>query len=667
MPGPSDPEDADRRRLMGLGDRSFKKSYYPELRKRLFDLERFRALLDRAGEAIFLCDLADGLILDANEAARARLGLAGAPGTLRVEEAVPAAITAVIAEAVVSQAAAPVRRVVLPGPQGAAVPFEVSVALRLFGEARHALVVARDISAQVAAEEATRQAWSKYRDIYENAPVGIYRSTPAGRYIDVNPRFAAMFGYASPAELLAAVTDIGGQLWCDPADRAAMMEIVAREGEVRDYEAKNRRADGSVFWASRNKRAVRGAGGDIECYECFVTDVTARKTAEEKSVRAQNHIKNIIDSMPSVMVGVDPEGRVTHFNQAAERDTGLSAAAAKGRDIREVLPGLTGQMARIKAAVAARAPMATEKTAVSRGGEIRYQDVLVYPLVANGVEGAVIRVDDVTERVRIEEMMLQSEKMFSLGGLAAGMAHEINNPLGGILQGLQNVKRRVAFDLPANLEAALETGCDLAAMRRYLERREVFRFLDGIQESGERAALIVSNMLDFSRRGEARKKPANLAELMEKTLALASNDYDLKKRFDFRQIEIVREFASGLPPVVCVAAEIEQVFLNVLKNAAQALAERVGLGRPRIVLRLAKELDNIRIEVEDNGPGMEEKVRKRIFEPFFTTKEPGVGTGLGLSVSYFIVTQNHNGTLVMDSEPGGGARCVIRLPIRGMP
>jgi len=665
MPGPFDTDEADRRRLMGLGDRSFKKSYFPELRKRLFDLERFRALLDRAGEAIFLCDLAEGLILDANEAARERLGLTGAPGTQRVEGSVPAAILDVIAEAVSGQAVSPVRRVELPGPAGAVVPYEVSVALRVFGEARHALVVARDISEQTAAEEATRQAWAKYRDIYENAPVGIYRATPAGRYLDVNPRFAAIFGYASPEELLAAVTDIGRQVWCDPAGRAAMMEILAREGEIRDYEAQNRRADGGVIWISRNLRVVRGGGGDIEWFEGFVTDVSARKTAEEKIRKTQNYIKNIIDSMPSVMVGVDSEGRVTHFNQAAERDTGLSAASARGRDIREVLPDLAGQMARVRAALAARVPMATEKTAVSRGGEIRYQDVLVYPLVANGVEGAVIRVDDVTDRVRIEEMMLQSEKMFSLGGLAAGMAHEINNPLGGILQGLQNVRRRVALDLPANLEAARETGCDLAAMRRYLERREVFRFLDGIQESGERAASIVSNMLDFSRRGEARKMPANLVEIMEKTIALASNDYDLKKRFDFRQIEIQREFAPELPRVACVAAEIEQVFLNVIKNAAQALAERAGPGKPRIVLRMAKELDNIRIEVEDNGPGMEEKVRKRIFEPFFTTKEPGVGTGLGLSVSYFIITQNHNGSFTMESEPGQGANCVIRLPLQG--
>jgi signal transduction histidine kinase len=172
-------------------------------------------------------------------------------------------------------------------------------------------------------------------------------------------------------------------------------------------------------------------------------------------------------------------------------------------------------------------------------------------------------------------------------------------------------------------------------------------------------------MLDFSRRGEARKKPADLVEIMEKTIALASNDYDLKKRFDFRQIEIKREFAPELPQVACVAAEIEQVFLNVLKNAAQALAERAGGEKPRIVLRMAKELDNIRIEVEDNGPGMEEKVRKRIFEPFFTTKEPGVGTGLGLSVSYFIITQNHSGSFTMESEPGKGANCVIRLPIGG--
>jgi PAS domain S-box-containing protein len=670
MPEPSDsglPGGAgdDRRRLMGLGDRSFKKSYYPELRKRLSDLERFRALLDRAGEAIFLCDLSSGLILDANEATRERFGFSSAEPEPRIEDFVPGPIREIIAEAARGIEIPGVRRVVLSGPRGGSTPFEVSVALRLFGESRHALVVARDISEQAAAEEATRQAQAKYRVIYENAPVGIYRSTPSGRYLDANRRFADMFGYDTPEWLMERVTDIGAQIWRHPADRATMLTILEAKGEVRGYEAQNRRADGSLIWTSRTVRLVRDERGAPAFLEGFVSDVTDRKLAEENLAKTRNYIKNIIDSMPSVMVGVDPLGLVTHWNLAAERETGVSSGEAKGRPLREVFPDLSGQMARVVAAVDARTPMATEKMAVPRGGNVHYQDVLVYPLVANGVEGAVIRVDDVTDRVRIEEMMLQSEKMFSLGGLAAGMAHEINNPLGAVLQGLQNIKRRLLADLPANTQAAGEAGLDLAAMRRYLEKREVIKFIDGIREAGERAAAIVSNMLDFSRRGDTRLRPADLTLVMEKTLALAANDYDLKKRFDFRQIEIVREFEPGLPPALCVASEIEQVFLNVLKNAAQALSEGGRAGEtPRIVLRMAKELDNIRIEIQDNGPGMEETVRKRIFEPFFTTKEPGVGTGLGLSVSYFIVTHDHNGSFTVESEPGRGAKCVIRLPAK---
>ena len=139
-------------------------------------------------------------------------------------------------------------------------------------------------------------------------------------------------------------------------------------------------------------------------------------------------------------------------------------------------------------------------------GEMRYEDVTVYPLMSNGVEGAVIRVDDVTERVRIEEMMVQSEKMLSVGGLAAGMAHEINNPLGVILQASQNVLRRVSPDLPVNARVAGECGITLSSVQQYLERREILTFLEDIRQSGQRAAEIVANMLSFSRKAEGTGK-----------------------------------------------------------------------------------------------------------------------------------------------------------------
>ena len=245
------------------------------------------------------------------------------------------------------------------------------------------------------------------------------------------------------------------------------------------------------------------------------------------------------------------------------------------------------------------------------------------------------------------------------------MAHEINNPLGGMLQSLQNVIRRMSPGLPANEKDAEACGTRLETIRSYLEKREIFRFLENIRVSGERASHIVENMLSFSRRSESQKAPVDLSELLDKAVELAAHDYDLKKKFDFRHIRIVRLYEPALAPVPCVATEIEQVVFNLLRNAAQAWV--TACSRPRRPVSpcsCAGKNGFALIEITDNGPGMDALQLKRIFEPFFTTKEVGVGTGLGLSVSYFIITNNHNGSMSAESSPGKGARFIIRLPLR---
>lgn len=156
-------------------------------------------------------------------------------------------------------------------------------------------------------------------------------------------------------------------------------------------------------------------------------------------------------------------------------------------------------------------------------------------------------------------------------------------------------------------------------------------------------------------------RPEDINRLIDNTVEIAKNDYDLKKKYDFRYIRITRDYDPDLKPVVCTAMEIEQVILNLLKNAAQAMAGKQQKS-PEIVLRTRREGAYIRIEVRDNGPGMDRKTGKRIFEPFYTTKSIGMGTGLGLSVSYFIITGNHKGMMSVESEPGKGAAFIIQLP-----
>ncbi len=269
---------------------------------------------------------------------------------------------------------------------------------------------------------------------------------------------------------------------------------------------------------------------------------------------------------------------------------------------------------------------------------------------------------DITEQKRLEERLLQSEKMTTIAGLAAGVAHEINTPLSAILQSVQVVRQFLDSSHPDNRKLAAEHGIDLDRVQAYFKSREIDFFLEGIHTSASNAARIIANLLEFSRPQEGELAPADLNNLMDNAVELARADYDLKKKYDILNVEIIRKYDAELPPVPCVAMEIEQVILNLIKNAVQAMAD-YGQKSPRITLQTEQADTMARLVVEDNGPGMSEKVRRHIFEPFFTTKEVGCGTGLGLSVSYAIVCEKHQGRMYVVSEPGQGACFTVELPL----
>ncbi len=512
-------------------------------------------------------------------------------------------------------------------------------------------------------EEELKASESMLRSLFAVTPIGI--TFCRDRVILVANEFMCdLMGY-SQQEL---VGDTGRKFFVTEQE----YEEVCREIDSQipltgcwSTETRHVRKDGSildVILSGALLRAEDPSAGHV----ITVRDVTQRRRAEAEAQRLRNYLSSIIDSMPSVLVGVDENGCVTQWNAAAERTTGVKGEMARGRPLDQVLPMLRRQLDELRQTMRTRTVTTQAKVPRVVNGELCYEDVTVYPLMSNGVEGAVIRVDDVTERVRIEEMMVQSEKMLSVGGLAAGMAHEINNPLGVILQAAQNILRRVSPDLPANVRAAEECGISLDRLQQYLARREVLIFLEDIRRSGERAADIVANMLSFSRKAEGGGVPVDMAELLDRTVSLAASDYDLKKRYDFRQINIVREYQPAVPRVVCEAGKIQQVFLNILRNGAEAMMALGKAGRPaQFVLRVLRDGVMVRVEIEDNGPGMDEATRRRVFEPFFTTKPPGSGTGLGLSVSYFIVTEDHEGSMSVESSPGMGSRFVIRLPVMG--
>ena len=531
------------------------------------------------------------------------------------------------------------------------------------GNPRYLADILTDITERKRAEEALRKSEQLLSNVFESMQEGVLVLDTVPKYTYWNRRMEEI-SHAPREEVLGTVPwekfpFLHGEI------AKAMKNAIS--GDVsRNIELKYSLSDGKEGWTTESYFPLKDSDGRTVGAVGVIEDITERKRAEEELRNLRNYLSNIIDSMPSVLIGVDIDGRVTQWNKKAEQTTGITAVAAQGKTLSDVFPQIASEMEKITQSIRTKETIQERKGPRLCENGTCYEDVTIYPLATNGVEGAVIRIDDVTEKVRMEEMMIQSEKMLSVGGLAAGMAHEINNPLAGMLQTADVMANRLGknMDMPANLKAAEEAGITMEAIRNFMEARGIPGMITTIMESGRRVAAIVSNMLSFARKGEAEVSPQALAELLDKTLALAATDYDLKKQYDFKRIEVKKEYEDNLPPVPCEGPKIQQVLLNILRNGAQAMQE-AGTGKPRFIVRtwFEKEREMVCLEIEDNGPGMDEATRRRVFEPFYTTKPAGVGTGLGLSVSYFIITENHSGEMAVESLPGSGTKFIIRLPV----
>jgi PAS domain S-box-containing protein len=524
------------------------------------------------------------------------------------------------------------------------------------------IVEARDISDIKKKQRAVEESERRFRTIFENAPYSMaIKRLSDGRYMDANAAFLKTHNIAR--EMLPDVSekDIGS---IPDEDRKVILDSLNRHDHILNQETRVRMPNGSM-------RHILFSGGPITldgeaCILSMAVDITELKEAQDALRRSEEMFSRLFQLSPDMItLAQEEDGTLLEANEAFSRFTGYTREEALGKTTVELgIFAPPERRSEFAAAVLRNGRVENFEFDIRhRSGSILHASASARLMTIDDRNCILTITRDVSQMRVMQETMVQSEKMLSLGGIAAGIAHEINNPLGIVLQAVQTIALRTRPDFPRNIETAKKIGVDLEQVDRYLRERKVDTFIRDIQGAAVRAAEIIRHMLDFSRRSESRRSVCSIASIIDNALRLASSDYDLKKNYDFKSIEIIRDIPEDLPHVACTETEIEQVLLNLLRNAAQAMTGGdTPTQEPRITVSARALGGKLVIEISDNGPGIPEQYIKRIFEPFFTTKSSGAGTGLGLSVSYFIVTKGHGGQMRVACPPGGGTVFIVELP-----
>lgn len=401
--------------------------------------------------------------------------------------------------------------------------------------------------------------------------------------------------------------------------------------------------EGEQYNISTSGAPITNTDGEILGVVLVFRDITRRKQHELEVHHLRNYLSNIINSMPSVLVGVDIDGKVTQWNKTAEQTTGIAAAAAQGKNLTEVLPQMISKMEKITESIKTGQTKQEQKKPRKSDKGTSYEDVTIYPLITNGVEGAVIRIDDVTDKVQLEAQLRHSQKMDAVGQLAGGIAHDFNNMLGGILGAAQLLKA---------------SGKDWDSSELEL--------VEMIDTSAQRAADLTLKLLMFSRKSKNESASMNLHTIIKDAAALLRRSLDkkIKLRIDLKAI---------VDTVQGNNSQLQNSIMNMCINASHAMPD----GGDILISTRNIDIDEtyckvspfdispgsfIEIEIRDTGTGIPNEILEKIFDPFFTTKEQGKGTGLGLSTVYGII-KNHNGSITVYSEQGVGTAFHIYLPL----
>jgi len=391
-------------------------------------------------------------------------------------------------------------------------------------------------------------------------------------------------------------------------------------------------------------------------------NIHRRKKAETELRRSEENFRSIFNNNNDGLYQATTDGRFLQVNPALARMLRFSSP-------QEVIDHFSDIDSQLYTVPSTHKPLTNnwakgEHSLKCRDGSVI--DVIENTHTVYDEDGNVLYLEgsitDITEYKKTQELMAQTEKIISLGGVAAGIAHEIRSPLASIVQGIQVVQYRFFENNEMNLRAADDCGCSLEQVRRYAEKREIKDLLGHIHEAGRRAGVIIEDMLSFSRKTIGDFSLESLEKILNLAIDLAGKDHELKTTYNFKSITINRLVEENMPRVYCSASKIQQVFFNILKNGAEAMGDG-GTISPTFTIRITQNGDTARVEIEDNGPGMTSELAQKIFDPFFTTKERDKGTGLGLSVSYFIVKENHHGDLRVSTQPDCGTTFIVELPL----
>lgn len=655
-----------RNSIIGLSSGSGKKSYYPELQDKMLDLERFKTLIDASGEIIILAERDTGLINYCNFTAASILEYEKDElKQLKIQNITTHENnTNCLHEAEKNNGLQ--MRCFFKKKSLDYLPVEVGIKIVNFDNVDYIVIIAKDITERLKAEKQIIDSENKFHAVFNNffQQTGIIALD--GTLLDIN-KTVINFTNKDYDDI------IGTKLWDapwlshSPKEQKKILEAVkeASTGKSIAFETTHINGDGNVRYIDFSIKPVFDEYDQVSYLLSEGRDITAKKNTELELIGVKKLLDDILESMPSGVIALGEDFNVIHINSFALNILNKQENDVIGKPFfRIISPSLSETMESIVYAMNKNektiSKIITEKDFdnIERSYEYTF-----YKLNKNFISGIVIRIDDVTEKLKLNEILVQSEKMLTVGGLAAGMAHEINNPLGIVINGIQNTLRRISIDLPENIKEAERDGISLEAMNKYLENRKILTYLNGISEAAMRASQIVYDMLTFSKKSDKTKTLFDINNTVEKTLQIMNGDHNLYEFIKTNNIEVIKDFGKSIEIPININ-EIEQVLINIIRNGIEAFVVNNEINKKFYVKLSTKLTENtMNIYIENNGPAISENTRKRLFEPFFTTKDPGKGTGLGLSISYFIIHDRHNGEITVESDETR-TLFTIKLPVK---